>query len=195
MLLPWNVTENLLSQKPLPCRAPPGFHRELWIAQREPDRRCPSPLAQRSTEPPTRWWEASAQNMAPMTPTAEGEEGGGIWLLHPQVRNNSSPFFNVKKINRNIWFDFKGGPVHHLSDHYYSPPSGPKEDRNWSPHVDGYELMVGVFSVASTVQKISSFETRRSHVFVAPRSGKTSKLSLQNWCRHRLSHQYARWSG
>eukprot|EP00066_Takifugu_rubripes_P015718 XP_011604984.1 PREDICTED: thyroid receptor-interacting protein 6 isoform X1 [Takifugu rubripes] len=34
-----------------------------------------------------------------------------------------------------------GGPVHHLSDHYYSPPCGPKEDRNWSPHVDGYEFM------------------------------------------------------
>lgn len=61
-------------------------------------------------------------------------------------------------MNGNIWFDFKGGPVHHLSDHYYSPTCGPKEDRNWSPHVDGYELMVGVFSVASTFQKINSFE-------------------------------------
>lgn len=88
VLLSWNMTENLLSQKPLPCRAPPGFHPELWIAQREPDRRCPNPLGQRSTEPPTRWWEAcrtSAQNMAPMTQTVEG---GGIWLLHPQVINN-----------------------------------------------------------------------------------------------------------
>ncbi|XP_017294463.1 thyroid receptor-interacting protein 6 isoform X3 [Kryptolebias marmoratus] len=35
-----------------------------------------------------------------------------------------------------------GGPVHHPSgDHYYSPPHGPNEDRSWSPHVDGYELV------------------------------------------------------
>ncbi|XP_053715345.1 thyroid receptor-interacting protein 6 [Synchiropus splendidus] len=35
-----------------------------------------------------------------------------------------------------------GGSVHHpSSDHYYSPPHGPKEDRNWSPHMDSYELM------------------------------------------------------
>ncbi|XP_070785944.1 thyroid receptor-interacting protein 6 [Enoplosus armatus] len=35
-----------------------------------------------------------------------------------------------------------GGPIHHSSsDHYYSPPHGPKEDRNWSPHMDSYELM------------------------------------------------------
>ncbi|XP_034413529.1 thyroid receptor-interacting protein 6 isoform X2 [Cyclopterus lumpus] len=35
-----------------------------------------------------------------------------------------------------------GGPIHHSSsDHYYSPPHGPKEDRNWSPHLDSYELM------------------------------------------------------
>lgn len=36
-----------------------------------------------------------------------------------------------------------GGPIHHSSsEHYYSPPHGPKEDRNWSPHMDSYELMV-----------------------------------------------------
>lgn len=35
-----------------------------------------------------------------------------------------------------------GGPIHHSSsDHYYSPRHGPKEDRNWSPHMDSYELM------------------------------------------------------
>ncbi|KAM6894738.1 thyroid receptor-interacting protein 6 isoform 1-T1 [Lycodopsis pacificus] len=35
-----------------------------------------------------------------------------------------------------------GGPIHHSSsDHYYSPPHGPKEDRTWSPHMDSYELM------------------------------------------------------
>lgn len=35
-----------------------------------------------------------------------------------------------------------GGPIHHSSsDHYYSPPHGPKDDRNWSPHIDSYELM------------------------------------------------------
>lgn len=35
-----------------------------------------------------------------------------------------------------------GGPMHHSSsDHYYSPPHGPKEDRSWSPHLDSYELM------------------------------------------------------
>ncbi|XP_059210800.1 thyroid receptor-interacting protein 6 isoform X2 [Centropristis striata] len=35
-----------------------------------------------------------------------------------------------------------GGPIHHSSsDHYYNPPHGPKEDRNWSPHMDSYELM------------------------------------------------------
>ncbi|XP_035524207.1 lipoma-preferred partner homolog [Morone saxatilis] len=35
-----------------------------------------------------------------------------------------------------------GGPIHHSSnDHYYPPPHGPKEDRNWSPHMDSYELM------------------------------------------------------
>ncbi|XP_054656108.1 thyroid receptor-interacting protein 6 isoform X2 [Dunckerocampus dactyliophorus] len=34
-----------------------------------------------------------------------------------------------------------GGPGHHLpGDLYYSHPHGPKEERNWSPHVDGYEL-------------------------------------------------------
>ncbi|KAG7260929.1 hypothetical protein CRUP_027178 [Coryphaenoides rupestris] len=34
-----------------------------------------------------------------------------------------------------------GGSVHHSSsDHYYPPPPphGPKEDRSWSPHMDGY---------------------------------------------------------
>lgn len=42
-----------------------------------------------------------------------------------------------------------GGPVHHSSsDHYYTPPPGPKEDRNWSPHMNSYELMVGVVSAA-----------------------------------------------
>lgn len=46
----------------------------------------------------------------------------------------------------------KGGPIHHASsDHYYSPPRGPKEDRNWSPHMDGYELMVGGFSAARLI--------------------------------------------
>lgn len=45
---------NLVSQKPQPCLAPPGFHRELWIAQSEPHRRCPILLGQRPTEPPTR---------------------------------------------------------------------------------------------------------------------------------------------
>ncbi|XP_061815289.1 thyroid receptor-interacting protein 6 isoform X2 [Nerophis lumbriciformis] len=35
----------------------------------------------------------------------------------------------------------KGGPGHHSpGDLYYSPPHGPKEERNWTPHVDGYEL-------------------------------------------------------
>ncbi|XP_056299445.1 thyroid receptor-interacting protein 6 [Pseudoliparis swirei] len=35
-----------------------------------------------------------------------------------------------------------GGPIHQpSSDHYYSPPHGPKEGRNWSPHMDSYELM------------------------------------------------------
>ncbi|XP_023276601.1 thyroid receptor-interacting protein 6-like isoform X3 [Seriola lalandi dorsalis] len=35
-----------------------------------------------------------------------------------------------------------GGPIHHpSSDHYYSPPHGPKEERTWSPHMDSYELM------------------------------------------------------
>ncbi|XP_028992438.1 thyroid receptor-interacting protein 6 isoform X3 [Betta splendens] len=35
-----------------------------------------------------------------------------------------------------------GGPIHHSSsDHYYSPPHGPNEDRTWSPHMDSYELM------------------------------------------------------
>lgn len=42
-----------------------------------------------------------------------------------------------------------GGPIHHSSsDHYYSPPHGPKEGRNWSPHMDSYELMVSVIYVA-----------------------------------------------
>lgn len=53
--------------------------------------------------------------------------------------------FQCGEDNRCVYFDFKGGPIHHLSDHYYSPTRGPKEDRNWNPHVDGYELMVGVF--------------------------------------------------
>ncbi|XP_063756878.1 thyroid receptor-interacting protein 6 isoform X2 [Eleginops maclovinus] len=35
-----------------------------------------------------------------------------------------------------------GGPSHHPSgEHYYAPPHGPKEERNWSPHMDSYELM------------------------------------------------------
>ncbi|XP_029382720.1 LOW QUALITY PROTEIN: thyroid receptor-interacting protein 6 [Echeneis naucrates] len=35
-----------------------------------------------------------------------------------------------------------GGPIHHPSgERYYSPPHGPKEERNWSPHMDSYELM------------------------------------------------------
>lgn len=48
--------------------------------------------------------------------------------------------------------DPKGGPVHHSSsDHYYSPPRGPKEDRNWSPHMDSYELMVGALITLDVV--------------------------------------------
>lgn len=39
-----------------------------------------------------------------------------------------------------------GGPVHHSSDHYYSPPPGPKDDRGWSSHMDGYDMMVGEVS-------------------------------------------------
>ncbi|XP_072232433.1 thyroid receptor-interacting protein 6 isoform X1 [Leuresthes tenuis] len=35
-----------------------------------------------------------------------------------------------------------GGPIHHsTSDRYYSPPHGHKEERNWSPQVDSYDLM------------------------------------------------------
>ncbi|XP_014828774.1 PREDICTED: thyroid receptor-interacting protein 6 isoform X2 [Poecilia mexicana] len=34
-----------------------------------------------------------------------------------------------------------GGPVHHSTDHYYSPPHGPKDDRGWSAHMDGYDMM------------------------------------------------------
>ncbi|XP_061524647.1 thyroid receptor-interacting protein 6 isoform X4 [Phycodurus eques] len=35
-----------------------------------------------------------------------------------------------------------GGPVHHSpGDHYYAPPHGPKDERNWTPHGDGYELI------------------------------------------------------
>ena len=42
----------------------------------------------------------------------------------------------------------KGGPMQHpSSDHYYPPTHGPKEDRNWSPHMDSYELMVSGYCV------------------------------------------------
>uniref|UniRef100_A0A146VRI3 Thyroid receptor-interacting protein 6 n=1 Tax=Fundulus heteroclitus TaxID=8078 RepID=A0A146VRI3_FUNHE len=35
-----------------------------------------------------------------------------------------------------------GGPVHHSSsEHYYSPPRGPTEDRSWSAHMDSYDMM------------------------------------------------------
>ncbi|XP_061664731.1 thyroid receptor-interacting protein 6 isoform X2 [Syngnathoides biaculeatus] len=35
-----------------------------------------------------------------------------------------------------------GGPVHRSTgDHYYAPPHGPKEERNRTPHGDGYELI------------------------------------------------------
>ncbi|XP_008281054.1 thyroid receptor-interacting protein 6 isoform X1 [Stegastes partitus] len=44
--------------------------------------------------------------------------------------------------NRYMATEHTGGPIHHSSgDHYYSPPHGPKENRNWSPHMDSYELM------------------------------------------------------
>lgn len=59
--------------------------------------------------------------------------------------------------------------------------------------MDAYELMVGVYSVALTA-KVSIFELYVLLVFLAllaPWSGKTSKLSLKNRRRYRLSHQYA----
>ena len=52
--------------------------------------------------------------------------------------------FKKKKDHSMSVLQSKGGPIHHSSsDHYYSPPHGPKDDRNWSPHIDSYELMVG----------------------------------------------------
>lgn len=109
------TTWHLVSQKPQPCLAPPGFHRELWIARSEPDRRCPILLGQRPTEPPTRWWEGcrtSGQNMAPMTQTEEAEaQEGGTWLLDPRVRNNAKHhhIFSVKKITDMCILTSKGG--------------------------------------------------------------------------------------
>lgn len=57
----------------------------------------------------------------------------------------ASPHFQREEDNRNVCFGFKAGPVHHLGNHYYSPTRGPKEDRSWGPHVDGYQLLVRVF--------------------------------------------------
>lgn len=120
--------------------------------------------------------------MAPMTQAEEAE--GGTWLLHPRVRNNSihHNIFSVKKITELCILTPKGGPVH-LSDHYYSPTRGPKEDRNWSPRVDGYELMVGV--LLGCAKSISlRFAAHMFLVLSAPWSRKTSKLSLQHRRRY-----------
>ncbi|XP_072315160.1 thyroid receptor-interacting protein 6 isoform X2 [Eucyclogobius newberryi] len=34
-----------------------------------------------------------------------------------------------------------GGPIHHPSSDHYPPPHGPKDDRNWSHHMDSYDIM------------------------------------------------------
>ncbi|XP_033839245.1 thyroid receptor-interacting protein 6 isoform X2 [Periophthalmus magnuspinnatus] len=34
-----------------------------------------------------------------------------------------------------------GGPIHHPSSDHYPPSHGPKDDRNWSPHMDSYDIM------------------------------------------------------
>lgn len=95
----------------------------------------------------------------PYDPNGGGGVGGRYMASGSTGENNNNnckqTLLNVKSTNSNLCFDFKGGPVH-LSDHYYSPTCGPKDDRNWSPHVDGYELMVGVYSVA-LMEKVNIF--------------------------------------
>lgn len=69
-----------------------------------------------------------------------------FWLF--DICNDDSIIFGHLKKKKSV-LQSKGGPIHHSSsDHYYSPPHGPKDDRNWSPHMDSYELMVGAFPVA-----------------------------------------------
>uniref|UniRef100_A0AAV2KMP9 LIM zinc-binding domain-containing protein n=1 Tax=Knipowitschia caucasica TaxID=637954 RepID=A0AAV2KMP9_KNICA len=34
-----------------------------------------------------------------------------------------------------------GGPIHQPSSDHYPSPHGPKDDRNWSPHMESYEIM------------------------------------------------------
>ena len=105
--------------------------------------------------------------------------------------------------------DPKGGPVHHSSsDHYYSPPRGPKEDRNWSPHMDSYELMVGASFDNTALWDLTLSKCLKSWdvlikcnivshaaLLIAPWSWKAGELSLQNRRRNRLPHQYACRSG
>lgn len=83
--------------------------------------------------------------------------------LHQGAHSETAfcPHQRDMKIVSGMWFltsvliQLKGGPLHHpSSDHYYSPPRGPKEDRNWSPHMDSYELMVGASFVASQIINI-----------------------------------------
>ncbi|XP_077399672.1 thyroid receptor-interacting protein 6 isoform X2 [Vanacampus margaritifer] len=50
-----------------------------------------------------------------------------------------------------------GVPIHHSpGDHYYLPPHGPKDERNWSPHTDGYELIRGPDKTAGHHSKIDA---------------------------------------
>lgn len=58
-----------------------------------------------------------------------------------------------------------GGPIHHSSDHYYSPPHGPKEERTWSPHMESYELMVGVVSLAINKNCLELFHLTKPKKF------------------------------
>lgn len=88
---------SLQDLRSLPCLAPPGCHRGLWIARSEPSPRCPILLVQQFTEPPTRrGCQTSDQNMAPMTRTEEEGWPTGTWLQDPQVRKLDSVMIVVE---------------------------------------------------------------------------------------------------
>lgn len=71
-----------------------------------------------------------------------------------------------------------GGPIHHSSsDHYYSPPHGPKEDRGWSSHMDSYDKMVGKVSARSPLQRCMT-----SHLLAPGEMGTFfEKFNLNFW--------------
>uniref|UniRef100_A0A1A8HA85 Thyroid hormone receptor interactor 6 n=1 Tax=Nothobranchius korthausae TaxID=1143690 RepID=A0A1A8HA85_9TELE len=111
-----------------------------FIWSQEPDMSGPTWLPPRTLDSPER-------AVPPMSHPAAGA------AMYQAPNKKGTPDFRPKypydqnggggMSSRYVSAGSTGGPVHHSpGDHYYPPPPhGPTEDRTWSPHVDGYDLM------------------------------------------------------